>query len=229
MARLLIEEGAQIVMTDINADLLKKSAEELNAPHYVLDVTKPEDWQSVIKQIESDFSKLNILINNAGIGGGGDVESCDLETWDQVHKVDLDSVFYGCKYSLPLMRKSGNGSIINISSISGIVAGHNFSAYNSAKAGVRHLSKSVALHCARTTDLVRCNSIHPVFTRTAMVQSMIDSAPDRNIEEKLVKQIPLRKLAEPIDIANAALFLASDESSFITGTELIVDGGLSAT
>ena len=229
MARLLIEEGAQIVMTDINEELLKKSAEELNAPFYILDVTKPEDWQSVLGNIETEFSQLNILINNAGIGGGGDVESCDLETWDQVHKVDLDSVFYGCKFSLPLMRKSGNGSIINISSISGIVAGHNFSAYNSAKAGVRHLSKSVALHCARTTDLVRCNSIHPVFTRTAMVQSMIDSAPDRNIEEKLVKQIPLRKLAEPIDIANAAVFLASDESSFITGTELVVDGGLSAT
>ena len=102
-------------------------------------------------------------------------------------------------------------------------------AYNSSKAAVRHLSKSVALHCAKSTNLVRCNSIHPVFTRTAMVQSMIDSAPERDIENKLIQQIPIRKLAEPIDIANAAVFLASDESSFITGTELVVDGGLSAT
>ena len=168
-------------------------------------------------------------MNNAGIGGGGDVESTDLESWHLVHSVNLDSVFLGCKSSLPLMRKSGNGSIINISSMSGIVASHNMSAYNSSKAAVRHLSKSIALHCAKSTNLVRCNSIHPVFTRTAMVQSMIDAAPERNIEEKLVQQIPLRKLAEPIDIANAALFLASDESSFITGTELVVDGGLSAT
>ena len=147
---------------------------------------------------------------------------------DQVHKVDLDSVFYGCKFSLPLMRKSGNGSIINISSISGIVAGHNFSAYNSAKAGVRHLSKSVALHCARTTDLVRCNSIHPVFTRTEILKGLFDMNPDADIEGKLIKQIPIRRLGEPIDIAYAALFLASDESSMITGTELVIDGGLSA-
>ena len=228
MARLLIDEGAQIVMTDINEELLKKSADELNAPYYILDVTKPEDWQSVLGNVEKEFSKLNILINNAGIGGGGDVESCDLDTWDQVHKVDLDSVFYGCKFSLPLMRKSGNGSIINISSISGIVAGHNFSAYNSAKAGVRHLSKSVALHCARTTDLVRCNSIHPVFTRTEILKGLFDMNPDADIEGKLVKQIPIRRLGEPIDIAYAALFLASDESSMITGTELVIDGGLSA-
>ena len=194
-----------------------------------MDVTKEDDWKNVISDIEKNIGSLNILVNNAGIGGGGDVESTDLESWHLVHSVNLDSVFLGCKSSLPLMRKSGNGSIINISSMSGIVASHNMSAYNSSKAAVRHLSKSVALHCAKSTNLVRCNSIHPVFTRTAMVQSMIDAAPERNIEEKLVQQIPLRKLAEPIDIANAALFLASDESSFITGTELVIDGGLSAT
>jgi NAD(P)-dependent dehydrogenase (short-subunit alcohol dehydrogenase family) len=192
-------------------------------------VTKEDQWKNVISNIEKDIGSLNILVNNAGIGGGGDVESTDLESWHLVHSVNLDSVFLGCKFSLPLMRKSGNGSIINISSMSGIVASHNMSAYNSSKAAVRHLSKSIALHCAKSTNLVRCNSIHPVFTRTAMVQSMIDAAPERNIEEKLVQQIPLRKLAEPRDIANAALFLASDESSFITGTELVIDGGLSAT
>ena len=195
----------------------------------IRDSTKEEQWQSVIKQITDDTGSLNILVNNAGIGGGGDVEMTDSETWDLVHRVNLDSVFLGCKYALPLMRESGNGSIINISSMSGIVASHNTAAYNSSKAAVRHLSKSVALHCAKSTNLVRCNSIHPVFTRTAMVQSMIDSAPERDIENKLIQQIPIRKLAEPIDIANAAVFLASDESSFITGTELVVDGGLSAT
>ena len=191
-------------------------------------VKKVDDLCDLIKEINNKSIDFDILINNAGIGGGGDVESCDLETLDQVHKVDLDSVFYGCKFSLPLMRKSGNGSIINISSISGIVAGHNFSAYNSAKAGVRHLSKSVALHCARTTDLVRCNSIHPVFTRTEILKGLFEMNPDADIEGKLIKQIPIRRLGEPIDIAYAALFLASDESLMITGTELIIDGGLSA-
>jgi NAD(P)-dependent dehydrogenase (short-subunit alcohol dehydrogenase family) len=229
MAKIMISQGATIVITDINEKSLVETAEELSCKHMVMDVTKEDQWKNVISNIEKDIGALNILVNNAGIGGGGDVESTDLESWHLVHSVNLDSVFLGCKFSLPLMRKSGNGSIINISSMSGIVASHNMSAYNSSKAAVRHLSKSIALHCAKSTNLVRCNSIHPVFTRTAMVQSMIDAAPERNIEEKLVQQIPLRKLAEPIDIANAALFLASDESSFITGTELVVDGGLSAT
>lgn len=229
MAKMMIKHGAKILITDINEDALKETAKELSCGYLILDVTKENHWKVAIKKIEEDEGSLNILVNNAGIGGGGDIENTDLDSWHQVHSVNLDSVFLGCKYAIPLMRDSGNGSIINISSMSGIVASHNMSAYNSSKAAVRHLSKSVALHCAKSTNLVRCNSIHPVFTRTAMVQSMIDSAPDRNIEEKLVKQIPLRKLAEPSDIANAAVFLASDESSFITGTELVIDGGLSAT
>ena len=229
MARLMLAESANVIIADINESTLAKTAEELSCSQMLLDVTKEKQWQEVIKKINDDFGALNILVNNAGIGGGGDVESTDLEAWNLVHQVNLDSVFLGCKYSLPLMRDSGNGSIINISSMSGIVASHNTAAYNSSKAGVRHLSKSIALHCAKTTNLIRCNSIHPVFTRTAMVQKMIDSAPERDIENKLIQQIPIRKLAEPIDIANAAVFLASDESSFITGTELLVDGGLSAT
>ncbi len=229
MAKSMLAESAHVFIADINEAKLTETAKELSCPHLLLDVTKEGQWQSVIKQITDDVGSLNILVNNAGIGGGGDVEMTNSETWDLVHRVNLDSVFLGCKYALPLMRESGNGSIINISSMSGIVASHNTAAYNSSKAAVRHLSKSVALHCAKSTNLVRCNSIHPVFTRTAMVQSMIDSAPERDIENKLIQQIPIRKLAEPIDIANAAVFLASDESSFITGTELVVDGGLSAT
>lgn len=229
MAKSMIKEGARVIISDINEETLEETAKELSCDHIVLDVTNKDQWQMVLTKIKDDIGSLNILVNNAGMGGGGDVESTDIELWDLVHKVNLDSVFLGCKYALPLMRESGNGSIINISSMSGIVASHNTSAYNSSKAAVRHLSKSVALHCAKSTNLVRCNSLHPVFTRTAMVQSMIDSAPERNIEQKLIQQIPIRRLAEPIDIANAAVFLASDESSFITGTELIVDGGLSAT
>tara|TARA_B100000085_G_scaffold109574_1_gene100048 strand:+ start:192 stop:947 length:756 start_codon:yes stop_codon:yes gene_type:complete len=229
MAKSMIKEGARVIISDINEDVLQKTAEEISCDHLVLDVTNKDQWQQVITKIKDDIGSLNILVNNAGMGGGGDVESTDIELWDLVHKVNLDSVFLGCKFAIPLMRDSGNGSIINISSMSGIVASHNTSAYNSSKAAVRHLSKSIALHCAKSTNLVRCNSLHPVFTRTAMVQSMIDAAPERNIEQKLINQIPIRRLAEPIDIANAAVFLASDEASFITGTELIVDGGLSAT
>ena len=229
MAKSMMAEGAEVYISDINQKQLDKTVTELSCSGINLDVTKSEDWKKAVSHIQEKSGSLNILVNNAGIGNGGDIESTDMDTWKLVHNVNLDSVFLGCKYALPLMRDSGNGSIINISSMSGIVASHNTSAYNSSKAAVRHLSKSIALHCAKSTNLVRCNSIHPVFTRTAMVQSMIDAAPERNIEQKLIQQIPIRKLAEPIDIANAAIFLASDESSFITGTELLIDGGLSAT
>ena len=234
-ARKLLEEGAKVILTDVNREVLDSMSERLsdfsNSQFQAIfhDVTQEESWIELINQTESDHGKINILVNSAGISLGADVVSTDFDIWKKVHQVNLDSVFLGCKYAVPIMGKHGHGSIINISSISGIVAGWNTAAYNSSKAAVRHLSKSVALHCAKSTNLVRCNSIHPVFTRTAMVQSMIDAAPERNIEEKLVQQIPIRKLAEPIDIANAAVFLASDESSFITGTELIIDGGLSAT
>ena len=227
MAKSMLAESAHVIIADINEAKLVEAAKELSCSHLILDVTNEEQWQSVIKQITDDTASLNILVNNAGIGFISDVESTSEEDWELVHKVDLDSVFLGCKYALPLMRKSGNGSIINISSISGIVAGHNFAAYNSAKAGVRHLSKSVALHCARTTDLVRCNSIHPVFAKTEMMQAFFENASEELLG-KLEKQIPIRKFAESIDVANGILFLASDESKMITGTELVIDGGLSA-
>ena len=142
-ARLFKEHGASVFISDINSERGKTVAKELDIDFFEHDVTDSKRWEEVINEIEAKAGSLNILVNNAGIGFISDVESTSEEDWELVHKVDLDSVFLGCKYALPLMRKSGNGSIINISSISGIVAGHNFAAYNSAKAGVRHLSKSV--------------------------------------------------------------------------------------
>ena len=221
------EEGAEVYISDINEELGKQVSDEIGVHFISHDVTKTDDWTKVIDQIKTQSSKLNILVNNAGIGFMGDVEETTEEEWELVHKVDLDSVFFGCKYSIPLMRDSGNGSIINVSSISGIVAGHNFTAYNSAKAAVRHLSKSVALHCARTTNLVRCNSVHPVFARTEILEALLSDT-SNDMLTKLERQIPVRKLAEVDDIANAILFLASDESKMITGTEIVIDGGLSA-
>ena len=126
------------------------------------------------------------------------------------------------------MRKSGNGSIINISSISGIVAGHNFSAYNSAKAGVRHLSKSIALYCGKKDIDVRCNSVHPAFVNTPILDPMKQAFGDKEAIEKLSRQIPIKKIGDTDDVAYAILYLASDESKFMTGAEIVLDGGLSA-
>ena len=145
-----------------------------------------------------------------------------------MHAIDLDAVFVGCKHAIPLMAESGGGSIINISSISGIIAGHNLAAYNSAKAAVRHLSKSVALHCARSRNGIRCNSVHPSFVDTPILDGLAGSAGREAAVQKLERQIPLGRIGKPEEVAYAVLYLASDESAFTTGTELIIEGGISA-
>jgi NAD(P)-dependent dehydrogenase (short-subunit alcohol dehydrogenase family) len=151
----------------------------------------------------------------------------------QVHAIDLDGVFLGCKHAIGLMArttKASNlgGSIVNISSISGIIAGHNMAAYNSAKAGVRHLSKSVALYCAKKGLNIRSNSIHPVFIATPILDGLVQRFGKEEAYAKLARQVPMGKIGEPDDIAYAVLYLASDEAKFVTGAELKVDGGISA-
>ncbi len=229
MSALFVKEGATVYMSDINAEGVAKTAAKVGGIPVTHDVTSAEDWQRVVAKIEGEQGKLNILVNNAGIGGGSTVEDTDIETFRKVHTVNVESTFFGCKYSIPLMRRSGLGSIVNISSIAGIIAGHNMAAYNSAKAAVRHLSKSVALHCARSANSVRCNSVHPVFTRTPILDRIIANVGDETKAlAKLSKQIPIGRIGEPEDVAYAVLYLACDESKMVTGIELPVDGGISA-
>lgn len=233
-ASMLADEGALVLLTDINADGATEQARLINQrhPEHAIaqrhDVTSPDDWHDAVRLAEQRFGGLNILVNNAGIGALASVEDETLENWRHVHAVDLDSVFLGCKLALPLMRASGGGSIINVSSISGVIAGHNLAAYNSAKAAVRHLSKSVALHCARQRNNVRCNSVHPVFIDTPILDGMARGVDRDAALTKLARQIPLGRVGQTTDVAYAVLFLASDESSFITGSEIRIDGGISA-
>ncbi len=234
IAAMIAREGANVVLTDINEEGVIQQAEMINADHPGMalalhhDVTDAARWQAVVDVVEQEFASLNILVNNAGIGSVGNVEDETYENWRRVHAVDLDGVFFGCKYSIPLIAKSGGGSIVNISSISGIIAGHNFAAYNSAKAAVRHLSKSVALHCARKGNNIRCNSVHPVFIDTPILDAMAAGGDKQAIRNKLGRQIPIGRIGEPDDVAYAVLYLASDESKFVTGSEIRVDGGISA-
>lgn len=234
ISRAFVLEGAKVAVTDVNAHGAKVRAEALNveSPGAALglahDVTSPEQWQDVLARAESHFGGLNVLVNNAGIGCTRTVEEATLEEWRQTHAVDLDSVFYGCKYALPIMRKYAPGAIVNISSIAGLIAGHNMAPYNSAKAGVWMLSKSVALHCAKRGYNIRCNSIHPTFIKTPILDPLVEALGEEQAFAKLARQVPLGTLGDPEDIAYAALFLASDESKFITGAELKVDGGISA-
>ena len=171
--------------------------------------------------------ELDIVVNNAGIGTWGTIEKTSLEEWRRVHAVNLDGVFLGCKHGIPHLRASGGGSIINLSSVAGIIGTPTLSAYGSSKGAVRQLTKSVALHCAGRKDGIRCNSIYPTFIATPMLELMIaDSKSPERTRAALATQIPLGRLGEAGEIAALALYLASDELRFVTGAEFVIDGGL---
>jgi NAD(P)-dependent dehydrogenase (short-subunit alcohol dehydrogenase family) len=235
MARRMAEEGARLVLTDINEAGVKAVAASIGSAAAAIrhDVTSPDDWAVAIRFAEEKWGGFHVLVNNAGISGGSTVEATDFETWKRVHSVDLDSVFLGCKLSLPVMARmvrdtDVRGSIINLSSIAGVIAGHNSAAYNSAKAAVRHLTKSVALHCAKQQYRITCNSIHPVFIDTPILDGITSVLGREAGLAKLGRQIPLGAVGEPDDIAWAAVYLASDEAKMVTGHGLYVDGGISA-
>ncbi len=233
-AKKLMDEGAKVLLTDINEEVINSMPERLSNysetqfETITHDVANEDSWINAIEKAENHFGKINILVNSAGISLGADVVSTDFEIWKKVHQVNLDSVFLGCKYVVPIMGKSGQGSIINLSSISGIVAGWNTAAYNSSKAGVRLLSKSVALYCAKKGYDVRCNSVHPAFVDTPILDPLKQAFGEENAVAKLSRQIPMNKIGDTDDVSYAILYLASDESKFMTGTEIVLDGGLSA-
>jgi NAD(P)-dependent dehydrogenase (short-subunit alcohol dehydrogenase family) len=229
-AKRLAAEGASVAVSDINIDGAQATAVDIGNGAIALehDVTDAASWAGVLAEVESQLGGLHVLVNCAGIVSLGTVEETTLEDWRRVHAVDLDSVFLGCKLGVPVIARHGGGSIVNLSSISGIVAGHNLAAYNSAKAGVRHLSKSVALHCARQGYGIRCNSVHPAFIDTAMLDDILRRGSREEGLERLARQVPLGRVGDTDDIAWAIVYLASDESKFMTGAEMVLDGGVSA-
>jgi len=236
MAKRFAHEGARVLLTDINADGAVCEARAIGpaAAAFAHDVTSEAQWQAAVAEAARLFGGLHILVNNAGIGTPGSVESTSLEDWRRVHAIDLDGVFLGCKTALPLMhattaREGTRGSILNISSVAGIIASGQMAAYNSAKAGVRHLTKSVALHCARQGYAITCNSVHPAFIDTPILDNfMAAGATKEQVKAKLGRQIPLGVVGDPDDVAHAAVYLCSDEAKFVTGAELTIDGGISA-
>ena len=227
----LAEEGARVMLTDINLEKGSQQVEKLgaNVAFLKLDITEEEEWISVLDETVKRFGRLDILVNSAGMVLIADVEQITLEDWRKVHAVNLDGTFLGCKHGVRVMKEFGAGSIINLSSVSGMIGGFNLAAYNSSKGAVRMLTKSVALHCARADYGIRCNSIHPTFIETPMLESMILDSPDpEKARQTLVRQVPLRRIGKPDDVANMIVYIASDESNFVTGTEMVIDGGVIA-
>lgn len=233
--RLLADEGAKVFLTDVNAEGAKEVAAGINRKHKgaafstAHDVTKAEDWERALAEAARAMGGISVLVNNAGVGSFGNIETETYENWRRVQEIDVDSIFIGTKAALPYLKDSQPASIINISSVSGLIADANMLAYNAAKAAVWMMSKSIALHCAKAGYDIRSNSVHPVFTRTPIVEPLIELGGGGEAgEQKLSRQIPLRRLGEPEDIAYAVLYLASDESRFVTAAEFKVDGGITA-
>jgi NAD(P)-dependent dehydrogenase (short-subunit alcohol dehydrogenase family) len=195
---------------------------------HALDVTSESDWLRVIAAIGRSHGRLDGLVNAAGLAALGTVEDTDYALWRRIVAVNLDGTFLGCKHALALL-KVGGGSIVNVSSVAGIIGGHNFAAYNASKGGVRLLSKSVALHGARLDPKVRCNSVHPAFLEGPMVDAILQQTefPD-GARARLTRDIPLGRFGTPAEVAELCVYLLSDESSFITGAEFVIDGGLTA-
>ncbi len=209
--------------TAITSDLAGRG----NVAH-ALDVTSEADWLRVIAAIEQKSGRLDGLVNAAGIVAVGSVEDTGFETWRRVMAVNLDGTFLGCKYAMRLMRRNG-GSIVNMSSVSGLVGGHNLAAYNASKGGVRLLTKSVALHGARRKPPVRCNSVHPAFIEGPLFDGLIEQLRDpASARERMAAMVPLGRFGTPEEVAALCVYLLSDESAFVTGAELTLDGGLTA-
>jgi NAD(P)-dependent dehydrogenase (short-subunit alcohol dehydrogenase family) len=212
--------GGQLVRTDLPGR---------DGMDLALDVTREEGWSGVIAEIERRHCRLDGLVNNAGIVMLGDVERTSLADWRRVQAVNVDGVFLGCKHAMPLLSKSVAPSIVNLSSVSGLVGGANLAAYNASKGAVRLLTKSVALSGARKRPPVRCNSLHPSFVAGDMTDAIAAGVRDpARARERMIAEIPLGRMAEPEEVAASVVWLLSDASSFMTGAELVLDGGLVA-
>ena len=214
-ADLFEAEGAVVLRTDI-----------ADGNHHKLDVSKASDWRGFVDSIEHEH--IDIVVNNAGISPHDNIENLDMATWDTIRGVVLDGVMLGCKHTLPLLKKSAYGAIVNVSSVAGIVGASEYTSYGAAKAGVRNVTKSVALHCARMRYNVRCNSVHPGSIDTPILDADKAKYGMEKVVQVRAKAIPMGRLGRAREVADAILFLASDDASFITGTELIVDGGFTA-
>lgn len=237
MAHMLAREGARVALTDVNLEGVQALADAVNAHTpgsafaFAHDVTREDQWISVIDAAVAAMGSLSVLVNNAGVGGPlAFVEQDTVENWQRQYEINLRSIMLGTKHGMAHLRAAAPASIINISSVAGLAAAPGMGAYNATKAGVWMYSKTIALEAAKMDWNVRCNSVHPVFIKTPILDPFIAMAggDEAKAHERLTRGIPLKRIGEPDDVAYCVLYLASDESKFITGTEFVIDGGMLA-
>ncbi len=227
-ARRFAAEGATVILADRNGDALSDARASLPGDGHeaaIMDVTDEQAWAALANRMETRFGTLDILVNNAGFGKFASIADTSLAQWRSIIAVNLDSVFLGTKYMMPLLAASGRGAIVNMSSIRGIVAGVGTGSYSAAKGGVRMFTKATALECATAGNGVRANSIHPGHIATPLTAP---AYADAEIARSLLADVPLGRIGQAEEIADGILFLASDESRYMTGAELVIDGGSTA-
>lgn len=233
-ALLLAKEGAKVVLTDLDeaqglkveADIKKAGG---TAKFMKQNVADEKHWKKVVDDTVKLFGRLDVLVNNAGVGFSATVEDETLEKWHRLLSINLDAVFLGTREAIRVMKEQKSGSIINLSSIEGLVGDPTLAAYNASKGGVRLFTKSAALHCAKSGYGIRVNSVHPGYIWTPMVEeNTIESGNAEERKAALIALHPIGRLGVPNDIAYGILYLASDESGFVTGSELVIDGGYTA-
>jgi len=225
------DEGAVVIVTDIDEATGAATAAEIRCRFEPLDVREEADWL----RLAGIVPVADVVVNNAGVTGfeagmaPHDPEHASLADWREVHRVNLDGTFLGCRYAIGAMKGTGTGSIINISSRSGLVGIPGAAAYASSKAAIRNHSKTVALYCAQQGWKIRCNSVHPAAILTPIWEPMLGTGPDRDTKmQAFVADTPLKRFGMPHEVAAIAVLLASDEATYITGTEMSIDGGLLA-
>lgn len=229
-AKLLAAEGALVVVADLNEPDGQAVADAIgnDAIFLRLNVTDEENWKSVIASTLDRFGRLDILVNNAGMIALGSIVDTELEDWRKINAVNSDGVFLGCKHAIPAMADSGGGSIINMSSVAAIHGQSFVAAYSASKGAVRSLTKSIAMYCKEQKNGIRCNSVHPDGVKTPMVVK-VATGRDSATQEEIDEIGKLGNMCDPEDIANLVLYLASDESRFITGAEMLIDNGATIT
>lgn len=228
-AKLLAAEGATVIVTDVNRPGGLETVQQIGgkARFEEQDTSKEADWKSIIDDILAREGRLNGLVNNAGIAGPfpSSFEGESLEQWRRILSINVEGVFLGCKYGVPALRGSGGGSIVNLSSLAAFLGTPDLSAYGASKGAVRQFTKTVAIDCARKGYKVRCNSVHPGIIATPMGDSIL---PSDKARERMRQRVPAGELGVPEDIAYGVLYLISDESRYVTGAELVIDGGMNA-
>ena len=230
MALAFATEGAEVAVADRNEEAGRAVAAMLGSGFYVaLDVTDETQWSVALGAAVRAMGRLDVLVNNAGVVASRSIEDTTLEEWRFVNSVNVEGTFLGCKHGIPHLRAAGGGAIINISSVAGITAAPMMAAYSASKGAVRALTKTVAIELARKGDQIRCNSIHPVFFQTPMLDDIVATTrnPDK-FRAGLQGNVPLGRFGQPEEVAAMALYLASDEARFVTGAEFVIDGGMTA-